>query len=82
MSSNEEIQRQAFIAARDRACDAVDKATAALVQIGKRSIRTCVTCQFFDFKKEVCMHEMAGGTRPPARIIAFGCGYYEETVPF
>jgi hypothetical protein len=43
------------------------------------SIRTCITCDNFTEKTEVC--ELAK-CRPPARVIANGCSSYEEVVPF
>ena len=41
--------------------------------------RSCLTCQYFDESLEIC--RMAG-QRPPARVIAMGCGKYLEEPPF
>jgi hypothetical protein len=45
-----------------------------------RLYRSCVTCNHFDEATEGCA--LADGTRPPARVIAMGCGKYEEEPPF
>jgi len=42
-------------------------------------LRTCVTCDNFDKKNELCKLCML---RPPAEVIATGCPQYEEQIPF
>lgn len=43
-------------------------------------LRTCITCIHFVEKTEQCAKERM---RPPARVIAYGCGMYEnDEVPF
>jgi hypothetical protein len=42
--------------------------------------RTCLTCMFFVENTEQCAKQRM---RPPARVIAYGCGMYEnDDVPF
>lgn len=41
--------------------------------------RSCVTCENFDPKNEVC--KMVN-QRPPAHVVAFGCEQYEQEIPF
>lgn len=40
----------------------------------------CLTCEHFDEPSEGC--GLAGGQRPPARVIAMGCEKYLEEPPF
>ena len=42
--------------------------------------RSCLTCEHFDEPSEGC--GLAGGQRPPALVIAMGCGKYLEAPPF
>jgi hypothetical protein len=42
--------------------------------------RSCLTCRDFNEETEGC--ELAGGQRPPARVIATGCPKYFEEPPF
>lgn len=51
----------------------------AFVQLVQRR-PNCLTCQHFDEPSESC--GMAGGARPPARTIAYGCPRYAENPPF
>lgn len=44
-----------------------------------RLYRSCLTCQHFTEESEVCG---LAGERPPARVIAMGCGKYQEEPPF
>lgn len=37
-------------------------------------LRTCIHCKHFNEQAEVCM----GLSRPPARIIAFGCDSFQQ----
>lgn len=49
----------------------------------RRGLRTCVTCEHFDKATETC--NKASGQRPPAEVIAYGCGEYKDTyddIPF
>lgn len=41
--------------------------------------RTCVHCDHFDPSIEHCA---LVNQRPPARVIAFGCDRFEDSVPF
>jgi hypothetical protein len=41
--------------------------------------RTCINCSEFDEKSEICRIHKA---RPPARIIALGCGDHVDMIPF
>lgn len=46
-------------------------------------VQSCLTCDFFKEKEEVCTKY--NNQRPPARIIAFGCPTYaniNEDIPF
>jgi len=46
----------------------------------KRARRTCVNCQRFDERLEICK---LASKRPPARVIAFGCDSFDpDDVPF
>lgn len=51
----------------------------ALVRVAQESY-TCVTCEHFSMDTEGCA--LAGGARPPARVIAFGCDKYNQVPPF
>lgn len=42
--------------------------------------KTCLSCAHFNEGTEGCA--LAGGQRPPARVIATGCHAYDETPPF
>lgn len=42
-------------------------------------LRTCVTCDMFDHETEQCRRYT---TRPPAKVIAYGCDEYIEEIPF
>lgn len=60
------------------AIEAIQSASPSIV----RSCVTCITCIFFDEKPEHCKFN-GYNQRPPARIIAFGCGkHMDEYVPF
>lgn len=66
---------------------AVDALTERLTLTLTTSLRTCVNCSYFEQKRELCQHVSAlekkeGGLRPPARVIAFGCGQFDAKVPF
>ena len=41
--------------------------------------KCCPNCYFFDEDKEVCNKV---GQRPPARVIATGCEFYDYDIPF
>jgi hypothetical protein len=45
----------------------------------QKACRTCVTCEHFDDKAELCK---LNGLRPPAFVIAFGCECFEDRIPF
>lgn len=50
-------------------------------------IRTCISCDHFDEKSELCrnLKVTAVPARPPARVIAFGCHGWEnidDDIPF
>lgn len=45
----------------------------------EKASKTCISCTFFDETKEQCK---LNGLRPPARIIAYGCEYHDEPIPF
>lgn len=45
----------------------------------ERTTRTCLNCTHFYETTEIC--ELAG-SRPPAKVIAFGCPKFEEPIPF
>lgn len=82
MSSREELQQELVDEAKHRAAAALEDATRAMVNIGKAGLRTCLTCTHWQNKPEACLHPAAGGVRPPARVIAFGCGHHEFAAPF
>jgi hypothetical protein len=44
-------------------------------------VRTCLTCTLFNEKQELCNKWKS---RPPARVIAYGCPDYfaEDEIPF
>lgn len=46
-------------------------------------IRSCITCVCFDEKRELCTFS-GYNMRPPARIIALGCGKHttDDEIPF
>ena len=49
----------------------------------KRGLRTCVTCTQFDKSTETC--KLTNNLRPPADVIAYGCGRYidmYDEIPF
>jgi hypothetical protein len=60
--------------------EAVDKLAQGLASAARLNRRTCVHCLQFDPKTEGC--HMAGGQRPPAPVIAFGCPKFEDDIPF
>lgn len=41
---------------------------------------SCLSCHHFTEAEEACA--MAGGGRPPARVLVTGCPAYEEKAPF
>ena len=53
------------------------KLTVMLVEKG--IMISCVSCDLFDIQDENCK---MFNTRPPAKTIATGCMYYENTLPF
>lgn len=61
-----------------RGLDALATQVAKVVQAKRR---TCMTCVHFDLASEGC--KQANNQRPPARVIAYGCGsYVEDDIPF
>lgn len=44
-----------------------------------RQTKTCLNCEHFDEPNEICRMV---GKRPPARIIAMGCEYHDDIIPF
>jgi hypothetical protein len=40
---------------------------------------TCLHCAYFNDNTEACA--LAGGQRPPARVIAFGCTSFSPVIP-
>jgi len=57
----------------------IDKALRELVE-ATLLYQSCLSCAHFTESTEGCA--VAGGSRPPARVIATGCGAYEEKPPF
>ncbi len=57
---------------------ALDKLAESVVSgiVGDR--RTCLSCEHFNEKNELCS---LAGARPPARVIVFGCPSF-EFIPF
>lgn len=51
----------------------------AMAKVIEQNTRTCLNCQYFDEKFEMCRGYNA---RPPARVIAFGCDKFEDAIPF
>lgn len=45
------------------------------------STKTCINCDYFAEQRELCTM-VKPNARPPARIIAFGCEMFTETIPF
>lgn len=45
-------------------------------------VASCITCEHFNHEMEGC--KIAGGQRPPAKVIAFGCPSYKDNddIPF
>lgn len=41
---------------------------------------SCLNCEYFSEANEGC--RLAGGARPPARVIAFGCAKFYPSPPF
>ena len=41
---------------------------------------SCMNCEYFSEVTEGC--RLAGGARPPARVIAFGCSKFLPAPPF
>jgi hypothetical protein len=54
------------------------KSAAMIVSTGRR---TCVNCLHFDEAAGVCTFYTPQMT-PPPRVIAFGCGEFQDGVPF
>lgn len=75
MNSNNHAALDANIAT---AIEAMAKALGKAVNDGRR---TCVHCGYFDQPSEVCTFYVPA-SRPPAKVIAFGCPSFEEQVPF
>lgn len=50
-----------------------------LKQVLRDATKTCITCEHFEQKKELCQ---LNGLRPPATVIAFGCECFVDGVPF
>lgn len=51
----------------------------------QESVRTCVHCEHWLDKPELCSNVIncpGGPARPPATIIAFGCDHFKGKVPF
>lgn len=48
----------------------------------RRSIMCCVNCSHWDDKNELCTAAKPAPARPPARVIAFGCEYFLDVIPF
>lgn len=69
-----------FVLARN--AEVMENVHKAVAGAFKGSLRCCVNCAFFEEKSERCLHEKAGGARPPARVITFGCGMFEGRIPF
>ena len=44
------------------------------------AIRSCINCDHFTEATEGC--EIAGGARPPAKVIVLGCGKWSDAIPF
>jgi hypothetical protein len=55
------------------------KSVADILHLSYLLRRSCVTCEYFDQKNEMC--KMVS-QRPPARVVAFGCEKYEQEIPF
>ena len=52
---------------------------AELEPLVARATRTCINCEHFDEKPELCR---LAGQRPPARVIATGCEKHLDQIPF
>jgi len=63
-----EIIKEITAALGVRVSDYLDKTT-----------KTCLNCYHFEEKSELCALVKA---RPPARIIAQGCEYHTDEIPF
>lgn len=76
MALNSEFQLRDFV-------EAVAKVTTAAVLVADRKSprRTCVECIHFDKVHEGC--SKAGGNRPPAKVIAYGCELFKsDDIPY
>ena len=51
-----------------------------IVRTLSESTRTCITCDHWQHKTELC--SFYNYMRPPAKIIAFGCESYVNEIPF
>lgn len=56
-----------------------DYITPRIITILEEATRTCVNCSHFDETNEMCRLVRK---RPPARVIAFGCEKFEDSIPF
>lgn len=59
--------------------DDCEKLVASLEHRIIEARKSCITCDRFDETDESC--ELAD-QRPPARVIAFGCGQWTPVIPF
>lgn len=48
----------------------------------KLATQCCPNCSHFDEKNELCTAAKPAPARPPARVIAFGCEYFLDVIPF
>jgi recombinational DNA repair protein RecR len=75
MNTKEHKDRQGAIA------EVVTALTKAVRNELDRATRTCLNCQNFDEKSELCKFN-SYNQRPPARVIVTGCPSHEDEIPF
>lgn len=92
MSTENEKKLEYLDALNDRTTEVLQELVTSLsnevTRLTRSGLRSCIACKHFELKKELCQHAAATaksagiGIRPPARVIALGCGNYDQAVPF